>query len=94
MGKSTQLTYQEQTVQYNSVVEALDRLHNVTRLSEKCVNQTILGQRRDYILQQLSSIQNDTSRPILPLRDSVFNCSALSSCSISCSPPNEVILQE
>ena len=94
MERSTQLTYEEQKIQYDNYVETLNDLRNVSLLSEKCVNQAMISERKEYFLQQLVSLRNLTSVTIPPLRDSVFNCSALPSCSISCSPPSEVILKE
>lgn len=94
MEKSTQTTYQEQKIQYSNYIDTLNRIQNVTILSEKCIDQALLGQKRDQFLQYLHSLENFTSLSILPLRDSVFNCSALSACSISCYPPSEIMLQE
>ena len=72
----------------------LRHLWNVTQLTSRCVNETSLGNLEFQFSALLDQVMSLTSLPVEPLRMSVFNCSALSNCTVACRPPSDAVLRE
>ena len=58
------------------------------------MNETSLGNLEFQFSALLHQITGLSSLPVESLRVSVFNCSALSNCTVACRPPSDAVLRE
>lgn len=80
-------TYLTHSNEYQTLLNQIQTNREAILLSEKCVLPTVLVNQ---------TIFNEVPAMNLPLslQNATFNCDALSTCSIACSTPNPVLLQE
>ena len=93
MVASTSQTYQDFVQTARELSRTLDNLNKTLFLTNQCVDSTYLQSRRSEYESLLNQYHSLEFYPRV-LQTSSFNCDSLSICEITCTPPNNPILQE